>query len=43
MTLDSLPLQRMNPSERATALAQLVHLLMLAAGVATEERDNDNR
>ena len=43
MTLDSLPLQRMNASERATALAQLVHLLMLAAGVATEERDNDNR
>jgi hypothetical protein len=41
MTLDSMQLQRMNASERATALAQLVHLLMLAAGVATEERDND--
>jgi hypothetical protein len=43
MTLDSMPLQRMNASERATALTQLVHLLMLAAGVTTEERDHDER
>lgn len=43
MTLDSVPLQRMNAAERATALAQLVQLLMLAAGVAAEERDHDER
>ncbi len=43
MTLDSMPIQRMNASERATALTQLVHLLMLAAGVPIEERDNDDR
>jgi hypothetical protein len=33
----------MNPSERAKVLAQLATLLMQAAGVATGERDDEQR
>jgi hypothetical protein len=43
MTLDSVSLRGMSPSERRTALARLATLLMEAAGVAVEERDNDER
>jgi hypothetical protein len=43
MTLDSMPLRRMNAAERATVLTQLVRLLMLAAGVPAGERDDDER
>jgi len=43
MALDSLSLRGMSPSERRTALARLATLLMEAAGVAVEERDNDER
>jgi hypothetical protein len=43
MALDSVSLRGMSPSERRTALARLATLLMEAAGVAVEERDNDER
>jgi len=43
MTLDSVKLRGMSPSERRTALARLASLLMEAAGVAVEERDDDER
>jgi hypothetical protein len=36
-------LQGMSPSERRTALARLASLLLEAAGVAAEERDDDER
>jgi hypothetical protein len=41
MALDSVSLRGMSPSERGIALAQLAILLMEAAGVATEERGDD--
>ena len=43
MALDSVSVRGMSPSERRTALARLATLLMEAAGVAVEERDNDER
>jgi hypothetical protein len=43
LTFDSLRLRAMDPSERATAVAQLARLLMEAAGVAAGERDDDER
>ena len=43
MALDSVSLRGISPSERRTALARLATLLMEAAGVAVEERDNDER
>ncbi len=43
MALDSVSLRGMSPSERRTALVRLATLLMEAAGVAVEERDNDER
>jgi hypothetical protein len=43
MALDSERLRGMNPSERRMALAQLIILLLEAAGVVTEERDDDER
>jgi hypothetical protein len=33
----------MNPPERAKAIGRLANLLMQAAGVAAEERNNDER
>jgi hypothetical protein len=33
----------MSPSERSIALAQLASLLMEAAGLAADERDDDGR
>jgi hypothetical protein len=43
MALDSVKLRGLSPSERRTALARLASLLMEAAGVAVEERDDDER
>jgi hypothetical protein len=43
MALDSARLRGMNPSERSSALAQLVSLLMEAAGVEVGKRDDDER
>jgi hypothetical protein len=43
MSLDSMRLRGMSPSERRTALAQLASLLTEAAGVAAGERDDDER
>jgi hypothetical protein len=40
---DSERLRGMTPSERRTALAQLSRLMSEAAGVAAEERDDDER
>jgi len=43
MSLDSARLLGMSPAERAAVVAQLANLLMAAAGVAVEERDDDKR
>ena len=40
---DSASLPGMTASERGTALARLASLLMEAAGLGTEERDDDGR
>ena len=40
---DSTGLRRMTPSERRVALARLANLLLEAADVAVEERDDDQR
>ncbi len=40
---DPWPLKGISPTDRAAALARLTHLLMEAAGVAAEERDDDGR
>ena len=40
---DSVRLRGMSPSERRTALARLAGLLLEAAGVAAQERDDDER
>jgi|APFre7841882630_1041343.scaffolds.fasta_scaffold05892_4 hypothetical protein len=41
IAFDSIQLRGMNPSDRAKALAHLASLLMQAAGVMAEERNND--
>jgi hypothetical protein len=41
ITFESRWLQGLEPAERMKALAHLAHLLMLAAGVAIEERDDE--
>jgi hypothetical protein len=41
MTLDSVRLRGMSPSERSTVLARLASLLLEAAGVAAGECDDD--
>jgi len=43
MALDSARLRGMSPAERGTVLARLASLLLEAAGVAAEERDDDRR
>jgi hypothetical protein len=43
MLFDSGRLRGMSPSERRTALVRLASLLLEAAGVAVEERDDDGR
>jgi hypothetical protein len=43
MSLDSVKLRGMSPSERAATIAQLANLLMEAGGVAVVERDHDGR
>ena len=43
MALDSARLRGMSPDERRTVLARLASLLLQAAGVAAEERDDDRR
>ena len=43
MALDSATLRGMSGAERAAAVARLANLLMEAAGVAAEERDDDRR
>jgi len=43
MSLDSIRLRGMSPSERRTALAQLAILLMEAGGVTAGEYDHDER
>ena len=43
IAFDSIRLQGMSPSERAKVLAHLARLLMLAAGAATGEHDDDER
>ncbi len=40
---DSARLRGMDPSERRTVLVRLASLLLEAAGVATAERDDDER
>jgi hypothetical protein len=40
---DSGRLRGISPSDRRTALARLTRLLLEAAGVAVEERDDDER
>jgi hypothetical protein len=40
---DSARLHGMSPSERRTALARLASLLLEAANIAAEERDDDQR
>ena len=40
---DSTGLRGMTPSERRVALARLASLLLEAADIAIEERDNDQR
>jgi len=40
---DSRRLRGMSPSERSTTLARLASLLLEAAGVAVEERHDDER
>lgn len=41
--LDSIPTEKMSASERAKAIASLANLLMQAAGLVTQERDDDER
>jgi hypothetical protein len=43
IAFDSIPLHGMSPTERAKVLTHLAVLLMQAAGVATAERDDDER
>ena len=43
MLFESGRLREMSPSEHRTALARLTRLLLEAAGIATEERDDDER
>jgi hypothetical protein len=43
IAFDSIRLRGMSASERAKAIACLTNLLMQAAGVATGERDDDER
>ena len=43
MALDSARLRGMGPAERRIVLARLASLLLEAAGVAAEERDDDRR
>ena len=43
MPFDSERLRGMSPTERSTAIARLASLLLAAAGVAAEERDDDKR
>ena len=43
ISFDSGRLRGMSPSERSTTLARLASLLLEAAGVAAEERDDDGR
>jgi len=43
MALDSVKLRGLSPPERRTALVRLASLLMEAAGVVVEERDDDER
>jgi hypothetical protein len=43
MALDSARLRGMSPAERGMVLARLASLLLEAAGVAAEERDDDRR
>jgi|APCry1669189070_1035195.scaffolds.fasta_scaffold284653_2 hypothetical protein len=43
LALDSVRLRGMSPTERSTALARLADLLMEAAGIAAEERNDDGR
>ena len=43
IVFDSIRLQGMNASERAKAIACLANLLMQAAGIVTEKRDDDER
>ena len=43
MAFDSRTLRGMSPSERSMTLARLANLLLEAAGVAAEERDDDER
>ena len=43
MPFDSGRLRGISPSDRRTALARLARLLLEAAGVAVEERDDDER
>jgi hypothetical protein len=43
MSLDSVKLRGMSPSERAATIAQFANLLMEAGGVAVVERDHDGR
>ena len=43
MSFDSGGLRGISPSDRRTALTRLTRLLLEAAGVATEERDDDER
>ncbi len=40
---DSGRLRGISPSDRRTALARLTRLLLEAAGIAAEERDDDER
>ena len=43
MALDSARLRGMSAVQRGAAVARLANLLMEAAGVAAEERDDDRR
>ena len=43
MPFDSGRLRGISPSDRRTALTRLTRLLLEATGVATEERDDDER
>jgi hypothetical protein len=43
MSFDSGRLRGMSVAERSTVLARMARLLLEAAGVATEERDDDER
>jgi len=43
MALDSVRLRGMSPSERRAVLGRLAGLLLEAAGVAVQERDDDEQ